>query len=258
VSEFPDVAYFRELGVLDAGMVLALAAVGLGGVLRGFTGFGAALVIVPVLSIIFTPREGVAMHTIMELPGVLQLLPTAVRHADRRTVVPMILALVASIPVGVWLLVSIDQTIMRIVISVVVLLMVGLLSTNWRYTGPSRLPVSVAAGVTGGVIHGSTGVGGPAIVAVLLARDDVTDTMRANVIAMMGSLIVVGLPVLWSYGLLTPRVLVVGAIAAPVYFGTIFLGTRCSAGRGKGFYRRVSLTMLAIIALATLTAAILR
>jgi uncharacterized membrane protein YfcA len=258
MSEILDPSWLGEMGVLDVRMVVALLVVALGGFLRGFTGFGAALVIVPVLSILFTPREGVPMHTIMELPGVLQLLPTAMRHAHRPTVVPMILALLVSIPLGVFLLVSIDPDIMRIVISVMVLAMVALLATNWRYSGPTRLPVSLTAGAAGGLIHGSTGVGGPAIVAVLMARDDVTDTTRANIIAMMGSLIVVGLPILWAYGLLTPRVLVVGIIAAPVYFGTIFLGSRYYAGRGKAFYRRVSLTMLAVIALATLVAALLK
>lgn len=258
MSEYLDPSVLRDMGLLDFRMALALAVVALGGILRGFTGFGAALVIVPVLSIIFTPREGVPMHTIMELPGVLQLLPAAVRHADRPTVVPMILSLLVAIPLGVYLLVSINPDIMRIVISVMVLIMVGLLATNWRYSGPTRLPVSLAAGTAGGLIHGSTGVGGPAIVAVLMARDDVTDTTRANIIAMMGSLIVVGLPILWGYGLLTPRVLIVGAVAAPVYFASIYLGSRFYAGHGERLHRRVSLIMLAAIALATLAAALLK
>ena len=38
------------------GAVLTIA---LGGFLRGFLGFGAALLIVPVLSAILTPREGI-------------------------------------------------------------------------------------------------------------------------------------------------------------------------------------------------------
>jgi len=241
MSEFLAPSTWQEMGLLDFRMVIALAVVALGGVLRGFTGFGAALVIVSVLSIIFSPQEGVPMRTIMELPGV-----------------PMILALVVSIPLGVALLVSINPDIMRIAISVMVLLMVALLATNWRYSGPTRLPVSLGAGAAGGFIHGSTWVGGPAIVAVLMARDDVTDTTRANIIAMMNSLIVVGLPILWAYGLLTPRVLIVGAISAPVYLGSIYVGSRYYTGRGKEFHRRVSLTMLDGIAMVTLVAALLK
>ncbi|MDA7945902.1 MAG: sulfite exporter TauE/SafE family protein [Hyphomicrobiaceae bacterium] len=258
MSEYLDPSAWREMGLLDSHMLLALAVVALGGVLRGFTGFGAALVIVPVLSVIFTPREGVPMHTVMELPGVLQLLPAAVRHADRPTVVPMILALFAGIPLGVLALVAVNPEIMRIVISVTVLVMVCLLSTNWRYTGPTRLPVSLGSGALGGLIHGSTGVGGPAIVAVLMARDDKPDTTRANIIAMMGSLIVIGLPIMWMYGLLTPRVLIVGAVAAPVYFASIYIGSRFFDGHGQKFHRRISLIMLAVIAVVTLVAAIVK
>ena len=147
---------------------------------------------------------------------------------------------------------------MRIVISVMVLLMVCLLATNWRYTGPTRLPVSLGAGSVSGLIHGSTGVGGPAVVAVLMARDDATDTTRANIIAMMGAMIVGGLPIMWAYGLLTPRVLIVGIVAAPVYFASIYIGSRFYDGHGQKLHRRVSLTTLGIIAAGTLVAAILK
>lgn len=258
MSEFFDPSSLREMGLFDPIMFFALATVALGGALRGFTGFGGALVIVPALSIIFTPQEAVPMHAVLEIPGLLQLMPTAIRHADRPTVVPMILALIISIPVGVGMLAAINPELMRIIISVVVLLMVALIATKWRYSGPVRLPVSLGAGATGGLIHGMTGVGGPVIVSVLMARDDATDTIRANIIAMMGSLISIGLPVLWAYGLLTPRVLIVGAIAAPVYLGSITIGSRFYAGSGKEFHRVVSLIMLTVIGISTLIAALVK
>jgi len=258
MSQFFDLSYLQELGLFDIRMLIALPTVLLGGAMRGFSGFGGALVIVPVLSILFTPREAVAMHAVLEIPGVLQLMPIAVRYAERRVVVPMIAALIAAIPFGVWLLVVVDQNSMRIVISIAVLLMVALVATNWRYTGPTQIPASFGIGVVGGLFQGSTGVGGPPIVAVLLARDEVTDMTRANVIAMMGSLTLVALPILWFYDLLTPRVLLVGIIAAPLYMGSIILGTRYYAGRGGALYRTISLSVLAVIAIATLTAALVR
>ncbi len=258
MSGFPDPALLRETGLLDGPMLAALLAVALGGALRGFTGFGGAMAIVPVLAILFTPREAVAMHAVMEIPGVLQLLPTAVRQADRGTVLPMIAALIAAVPVGVWLLLLVDQDLMRAVISLMVLLMVALLAGNWRYGGPSGRPVSFAVGAAGGVVQGSTGIGGPPIVLMLLALNDAADTMRANVIAMMGSLTLIALPVLWAYGLLSVRVLLVGAISAPVYFGAIYLGSRYYAGGGKALYRRISLATLTVIALSTLAAALFK
>lgn len=258
MSELLDPSYLKDLGVLDGWMAIAMAAVALGGFLRGFTGFGGALVIVPVLSVIFSPREGVPMHTILELPGLFQLIPIAARYADRPTVVPMILTLLVAMPAGVFLLVSIDQDVMRVVISIVVLMMVAMVSTNWRYRASGGLVVPIAAGAAGGLIQGSAGVGGPPLVAVMLARGDTPETTRANIIAMTCSLIVIGLPILWAYGLLTPRVLVVGAISAPVYFATIYLGSHYFAGSGQKIYRNASLAMLAVIALATLVAALLK
>lgn len=258
MMELLDPETWRQMGLLDGWMLVALGSVALGGFLRGFTGFGGALIIVPVLSVIFSPREAVPMHSILELPGLFQLIPIAILHAHRPTVVPMILTLLVALPVGVFLLVSIDQDIMRVVISVVVLMMVALVSTNWRYRASGRPFIPVAAGAAGGLIHGSAGVGGPPMVAVMLARGDPPETTRANIIAMTCSLIVVGLPIMWLYGLLTPRVILVGAISAPIYFATIYLGSNYFAGNGKKIYRNASLVMLALIALATLVAALLK
>lgn len=258
MSERFEIFSLLATGVLDWQLIVALGVVAVGGFLRGFTGFGAALMIVPVMSLLFTPREGVPMHAIMELPAIIQLLPTAVRHAHRPTVLPMLVVLVTGLPLGVWLLVSIDPEIMRIVISIVVLAMVGLLATRWRLRESAKLPFSLAAGAAGGIVQGSTGIGGPPIVASLMARGDAADVTRANIIALMGALIVFGLPVQWAYGLFTPRVLVVGALAAPVYLASIYTGSRLYAAHGQAVYRQVSLVMLGIIAVATLIAAVWR
>ena len=56
------------LGLFDAKLVYAVAVVFGGGIILGFSGFGAGLVLVPLLSLIYSPREAVA---ILMLVGVL-------------------------------------------------------------------------------------------------------------------------------------------------------------------------------------------
>ncbi|MEQ9122384.1 MAG: sulfite exporter TauE/SafE family protein, partial [Alphaproteobacteria bacterium] len=57
------------------GLLGASAAVFLAGFMRGFVGFGAALVVVPVLSVVFSPSVAVPIAFLSGLPSVLQLLP---------------------------------------------------------------------------------------------------------------------------------------------------------------------------------------
>lgn len=80
----------------------ALFAVVLGGVIRGFTGFGAALVIVPIVAIVYDPKTAIALHALIEIPSIMQLLPDATRDCARKTVVPMLFAVLVSLPAGMY------------------------------------------------------------------------------------------------------------------------------------------------------------
>ncbi|MEK9725535.1 MAG: hypothetical protein VW405_18935 [Rhodospirillaceae bacterium] len=50
---------------------ITLFAVVFGGVIRGFAGFGPALVIVPIVALVYDPKTAVVLHTLIEIPGVL-------------------------------------------------------------------------------------------------------------------------------------------------------------------------------------------
>ncbi|MEL6220435.1 MAG: TSUP family transporter [Pseudomonadota bacterium] len=247
---------FGEWVALDLWFWLAMVAVAVGGFLRGYSGFGSALAIIPVLAVSYGPQAAVAMHAIMEIPVILRLLPDAFARSERRTGAPMLLALLAVTPVGALALRFVDPEIMRIVISIVVLGMVGLLAL-----GPG-LPLfqgrrgAVLAGGLGGLTQGATGVGGPPVVAALLARGDGAATARANVVAVMSSLIALSIVVFALYGLVDRQVLVIGALAAPVCLLTTMAGAAVfQRTNGEGF-RGLALWMLAALAGVTLITAL--
>ncbi len=242
-----------ELGGLEPMQILiAVSVVFVGGFLRGFVGFGSALVIVPVLALIFTPKLAVVVFSIMDLPGMVQILPTAVRDCSRKKVLPMIVALLAGIPVGVYGLSTVDTNSMRIVISVLVLIMVGMLALNMRIVFATGTKTSVTGGVIGGIIQGMAGIGGPPIVALLLSRRDSPDTTRANIVVMMSILIIASIPVFWFFGLVSPRSLILGGLAAPIYLLAAYLGSRYFRTGGSGIYRSMALLILALTAISTL------
>jgi len=244
---------FSELGGFDlTQLLLAAVAVFIGGFLRGFVGFGGALVIIPVMALAFTPKFAVALHAITELPGIVQLLPTAVRHCARKTVLPMILALLIGTPLGVYVLTAVDTETMRIVISALVLIMVGMLAGNTRIVYAAGMRVSVIGGIVGGIIQGAAGIGGPPLVALLLSRGDDPTTTRGNIVVMMSSMVLVALPILWIYGLISVRALILGGLAAPVYLLATYLGSRYFRTGGSDIYRIVALSILALTAVSTL------
>ena len=130
---------------------LAIVAVAAAGFVRGFVGFGAALMTVPILAWLYGPLAAVPMSTVMGAPTTLLLLRTAVQMSERPVVVPIGLGVFAAAPLGAWILVSVDETVMRLVISALVVAMVAALARGWRLGGQVPRSVLLGAGVAGGL-----------------------------------------------------------------------------------------------------------
>ncbi len=240
----------------DAWLGLVAAAVLLAGFLRGFVGFGAALISVPVLSLILGPHAAIAVSNVMGLPAVVQLLPEAIRRAERPVVLPICLAIFLATPVGTWLLVIADPAVMKIAISGVVLVMVAILASGWRLKGDVGTAKLLTAGLVGGLVQGAAGVGGPPVVAVALSRPGPAVQQRANVLALMTAISLSSILPLLYYGLFTRQTVIVGLLLVPLYSGATALGSRYFALGGQAYYRRAALAVLAVIAVATLAGSV--
>ena len=98
-----------------------------GGFIRGFVGFGGAVLLILAMSAIIGPREAVAIAALAGLPPMLQLLPAAIRSGERSFAIPFGLASFIGAPLGTWMLVSIAPEVMKIAIAVFVLFTVAVL-----------------------------------------------------------------------------------------------------------------------------------
>ena len=245
------------LGVpIDARLVIVLVAVTIAGLLRGFVGFGAALISVPVFSLVLGPQAAIAVNTVMGLPAVFQLLPEAVRRAERPFVLPICVATFVAAPIGTWALVTADPALMTVAISALVLLMVAILASGWRLQGRIGVRKLIAAGVAGGLVQGVAGLGGPPVVAVALSRPGEASQQRANVLAVMTAIALSSILPLLYYGLFTRQTVVIGLVLIPIYSAATALGARYFALGGQRHYRRAALAMLAAIGVATLIASL--
>lgn len=61
---------------------VAVSVVAVAGFVRGFSGFGSALIMSPALSLLFGPPAAIASMSLIDLPAVLYLLPQAWRHGE--------------------------------------------------------------------------------------------------------------------------------------------------------------------------------
>ena len=161
-------------------------AAALAGLVRGFSGFGGAMVFMPVASLVYEPELAAVLLFIADDLAALAMLPDALRRCVWREVLPLGIAAVIAVPFGVALLVVADADVMRWVICSVILLAVGLMALGWRYTARLGLPATLGTGLLAGLSGGAAALPGPPVVLLWLGGQGNAATVRANLIVFFG------------------------------------------------------------------------
>ena len=243
-----------DLTVIEVAVIVVASM--FAGFMRGFLGFGGALVIILVLNVVLGPRVAIPIACLSGLPATVQLLPTAIRLSERAFVLPFGIASFVAAPLGTWVLVSIDPALMKVFIAALVLVLVGILQRGWRSSANAPAVRLFGLGLFTGLVQGSAGVGGPPAVAIALARAGSPELQRANVIGGVTALALCALIPLYLAGLFTERVIVLSLTLVPLYSGSTWLGARYFSGQGKQHYRSAALLALALAACITLIIAL--
>jgi uncharacterized membrane protein YfcA len=244
------------IALLDWPLAIATVAVAAAGFMRGFVGFGAALMTVPVFAWLFGPLVAVPVSTVVGVASTIALLPTAIAQSERPVVVPIAIGVFLMAPLGTWLLVSLDEDLMRIIISTLVVVMVVMLGFGWKLQGRVPTAVLLSAGGAAGLVQGAAGIGGPPVVAVALSRPGSAASQRANVLGVMTAVSIAGIPPLAWLGLYSVDVIVIGILLMPTNYLFTQLGARYFLGSGAQHYRLVALGVLALVGASTLINAV--
>ncbi|CAH0265133.1 sulfite exporter TauE/SafE family protein [Roseomonas sp. CECT 9278] len=226
-----------------AGAVLATA---IAGIMRGYSGFGTAVILAPVYSLLWGPRAGIPVMLLMELVVSVQLLPGAIKDADRRVVLPLGGAAAVATPLGAWILLSADGESLRRFIGGFVLVFGLLLMSGWRYHGSRPLPLNLAVGTAAGLLKGATGMSGPPVILYLLAGLEEAKRHRANLILFFATIAVISVfPPLFG-GLIDLPVLVRLAVLLPVMALSVPIGARLFRVVPDRLYRPFAMAVLLV------------
>lgn len=210
----------------DWRLLAAVLATAIAGVMRGYSGFGTAVILAPIYSLLWGPRAGVPVMLLMELLVSLQLLPGAIKDADRRVVLPLGGAAAVATPLGAWILLTADGELLRRFIGGFVLVFGLLLMSGWRYHGSRPLPLNLFVGTLAGLLKGSTGMSGPPVILYLLAGLEEAKRHRANLILFFATIAVISVIPPALGGLIDMPVLVRLAVLLPVMALAVPVGAR--------------------------------
>ncbi len=236
--------------LLLAPAIICAVVAALAGVVRGFAGFGAAMILTPVFSAYYGPTVGVPVCLLVEFCISFPLLRQALPLVDWRQIATLLVAAAVGVPVGVWILAGADPAPMRWVISGIVLGAVLLLASGWRYTGKPVLAGTLSAGAASGFLNGLAGMAGPPVAFYYLAGASAAATIRASFIVYFAAVDLVALLGLTARGLMSMHVLLLAAIFVVPYIGGGLIGERLFKLASEAFFRRLALVILTVVAVA--------
>lgn len=141
------------------------------GIVRGFSGFGGALILISLGSAVFDPQMGVAIFYLVDLVSATPYGCSYWNRCNFKDISPMLAGHFLALPVGTWLLTSLDPLIIRWAMNGVVFLMLAVLVSGWRYKGAPYPPLSSGIGTIAGVMGAASGISGPPVLAYWLGQN---------------------------------------------------------------------------------------
>ena len=186
------------------------------------SGFGFALLSVPLMTLAVPTKEAVVVSTLLGTGVTTWQAWHGRRSVDRVVAKRMVLAAYLGMPLGLWAFIAVSEDTLRFALGLSVLVAVVLLVTrvDLRQAGPS---LDVGAGFVSGILNTSLSTNGPPLVFVLQARGFEPDPFRSTINTVFACSNVVGISLFLAAG----RVDRDGVIAAAIAMPALLLGQLC-------------------------------
>jgi uncharacterized membrane protein YfcA len=233
-------------------LVFAAFVVLIAAVVRGFSGFGFSLLTIIALSLVLPPATIVPAMFMLEIAAGIHLLPGIWRDVQWRAIGVLFIAITLASPIGVYALATLPPENMKIALSIIVMVAAGFLLAGYRLTRMPTTAETAATGAAAGLLNGAFGIGGPPIIIFFLGSPLAMAAGRASMIATFLGMDLVGLPLLWAFGLLGWDSLILFAVMLPVLLVGIIIGNRLVGRLSEAMVRRAVLMLLMGMALLIL------
>ncbi|OGS58217.1 MAG: hypothetical protein A3J40_02535 [Erythrobacter sp. RIFCSPHIGHO2_12_FULL_63_10] len=194
---------------------------------RGLTGFGMAILLVPVLALALQPVESVLLANFLSLFIGLSEIRRLVSNAEHSAWIISGLVVLAT-PLGLLALAATAPALARFLIALIALSAFGAILLPRR---PAAVPGAVmtgSVGVVSGLLTGYAGMPGPPVVPYYVGRHIARDTAKASMMLIFTFAAMAGITSGAVIGLLESRIALLAAALFPAVLLGNWLGHRAS------------------------------
>ncbi len=222
------------------------------GLVRGFSGFGTAMIYLPVAGQFLPPVWAIVTLGIMDMVGPLPVVPRVWKDVHHRDLGRLFAGAAVMMPVGVAVLLIVDPSAFRYGVSLVAIGLLAVLLSGARYRGDLRAPMVYGIGGASGFLGGAVGMPGPPVILFYMASRHGAAVIRANTMLFLIGYDVMILGVFWVRGLLVAPPMMLGLLLiVPNLLGNMAGGAIFRPEYEKA-YRFVAYAIIAISAVSGL------
>lgn len=239
----------REILSFD-GLTLLICTAFAAGLVRGFAGFGTAMVFVPIAALVVEPIYAILMMMTFDLFGPIALLPRAWRDGEPRDVGLLGIGAIVGLPFGVYLLTQLDPVVFRWIVSLLAISLLVLLVSGWRYRNPLNAMMTSLVGGVSGFLCGVAALPGPPVILSYMSSPRSPQVIRGNTMMYLFLVDLLTFVVFGIKGLLMLLPLIIGAVLAVPYGVAGLIGQKIFNPEKAHIYRWVAYAMIAFSAVA--------
>lgn len=194
---------------------------------RGLTGFGMAIILVPLLGMLIPPEQAVVLAIILQLLIGPVGMKVILRDADRESALPIAALAVLATPLGMIALSAVSSDVARLLIALVAIAAFLLILLPQHPVGhrPGRAMIGFT-GLTSGVLTGFAAMPGPPVVPFYLRQQIAPERARASMMLIFFATAIAGTAAALWVGIADHSTILLGAaLFVPMLIGNT-LGAR--------------------------------
>lgn len=234
---------------------LAMAIFFVSNLILGITSFGSAMIAVPLLSLFFPLQTLVPIFIVYGLVINMILLLPLYKNVELVNMSYLVLAGMLGTPLGTYLLVVLDDGILKIGVGIIIIISAWAIYTGCSFHLKNEKMGNVTAGFLSGLLNGSLTMSGPPVILFYSNNKLAKQAFRANLALYFLLLNVVSVPVMYFGGLLTPQVVHYILVLSPslvVGAAGVIIGIKLGNRINNVVFNQVTLILVGMMGLLSI------
>jgi uncharacterized membrane protein YfcA len=227
--------------------------------IQGITGFGFALIAVPLLSLFIPEFRNIApIIVIYSLLTNITIGYKSRQYINLKKILPLIIFGIIATPIGTCILLYVKVNTLKIIIGSIITITAFAMLKNFKIQIKNQSVSYGIVGILSGFLNGSTGLSGPPIVLFLTNQNTDKEEFRANLSFYGIAANIFAIIIFISEGIVNISVFNFILLYLPALIIGVFAGIKISAKINEIIFRNLTIYMIAFLGLYTLISTILK